>query len=94
MLKFVSSMKKPILKYKLEILGVLMGSVAGWLYWYYVGCTSGTCVITSSPVNSSLYGALLGALLFGLLKKENKREDQKTQSEAEQTHFVTKRNKK
>ncbi len=83
MLKFVPSMKKLILKYKLELLGVLMGSVAGWLYWYYVGCASGTCFITSSPVNSSLYGALLGALLLGLLKKDPKKEEQKTNPKSE-----------
>jgi hypothetical protein len=72
-------MKKQIIKYKLELLGLIVGSIGGWIYWYYVGCASGTCAITSSPVNSSLYGAFMGAVLLGMLKKETKKEEQKTQ---------------
>lgn len=53
-------------KYKPEIAGVLVGAIGGWMYWYFVGCASGTCAITSSPVNSSLYGAVMGGLLFGM----------------------------
>lgn len=44
-------------------IGIVMGAVAGYLYWYYVGCMSGSCAITSSPVNSALYGSLMGGLL-------------------------------
>ncbi|MEO6305461.1 MAG: DUF6132 family protein, partial [Bacteroidia bacterium] len=44
-------MKSLITKYKLEIIGAAVGSIAGWCYWYFVGCASGTCAITSSPVN-------------------------------------------
>ncbi|HHL52889.1 MAG TPA: hypothetical protein ENJ39_05885 [Flammeovirgaceae bacterium] len=43
--------------------GMLLGGLAGYAYWYYVGCYSGTCLITSRPLNSSLYGMLMGALL-------------------------------
>jgi hypothetical protein len=49
--------------------GALIGALAGWLYWYYVGCAEG-CAITSSPVNSSLYGALMGGLLVSSFRKE------------------------
>jgi hypothetical protein len=45
-------------------IGVVVGAIAGYAYYYYVGCASGTCAITSSPVNSTLYGVLFGALLF------------------------------
>ena len=51
-----------------------MGAVAGYLYWQQVGCASGTCMITSKPVNSTLYGALMGSLLFGIFKKEAKKD--------------------
>lgn len=44
-------------------LGLVIGAAGGYLYWYFVGCTSGSCAITSSPVNSSLYGGLMGFLL-------------------------------
>ena len=48
--------------------------IAGYAYWYFVGCESGQCAITSSPVNSTLYGTLMGALTLSLFKKENKDE--------------------
>jgi hypothetical protein len=57
---------------KLTLLGILFGAIAGYFYWLQVGCSSGTCPITSSPVWSSLYGALLGGLLFSIFKKEEK----------------------
>lgn len=47
----------------LILFGVLLGALAGWLYWSQVGCASGTCAITSSPINSTLYGAFMGGLL-------------------------------
>jgi len=65
-------MRSVLLKYRLEILGVAIGAVAGWCYWYFVGCASGTCPITSKPVNSSLYGALMGYLLFSMFKTNKK----------------------
>ena len=53
-----------IQKYGLTILGVCIGAVGGYLYYYFIGCSSGTCAITSSPINSSIYGAITGGLLF------------------------------
>ncbi len=67
-------MKKLLWNYKLELAGLMLGAVAGWGYWYYVGCASGTCMITSKPLNSTLYGALMGFLFFNLFRKENKTE--------------------
>jgi hypothetical protein len=60
-------MKKWLNNNKLVLTGVLAGLVAGFLYWKFAGCTSGTCAITSRPLNSSLYGAMMGGLLFSLL---------------------------
>lgn len=42
---------------------VLGGAVAGYLYYRLVGCRSGACPITSSPIISTLYGAMMGLLL-------------------------------
>jgi hypothetical protein len=58
-----------IKKYKLDLLGIALGTLAGFLYWKFVGCSSGTCMITSKPINSSLYGALMGYLIAGMFKK-------------------------
>lgn len=57
----------------LYLIGALVGGLSGYLYWKYIGCMSGTCKITSSPVNSTLYFAMMGVLLFGSFKKEEKR---------------------
>jgi hypothetical protein len=62
-----------IKKYLLTLVGVGLGIGGGFLYWKYVGCTSGTCPISSNPINSSAYGAVMGGLLFSLFKKENRK---------------------
>lgn len=59
-----------ILKHKLTIIGIIAGAIGGYLYYHFVGCASGTCSITSKPLNSTLYGAMMGGLLFNMLKKE------------------------
>ncbi len=56
-------------KYKLSIAGIIAGALAGFAYYYFIGCNSGTCSISSKPVNSSLYGMLLGYLMFSAFEK-------------------------
>lgn len=56
----------------LSIIGILMGAFAGFAYYYFVGCASGTCSITSRPINSTMYGALLGGLFLNMFQKEDK----------------------
>lgn len=68
----------------LVIIGVVLGSVAGFLYWKFVGCHSGTCMITSKPLNSSIYGAAMGGLLFSLFKKEKKKRSNSTGHQEEE----------
>lgn len=63
----------------LYLLGALAGAIAGYFYWQQIGCVSGTCAITSKPLNSTIYGAIMGALLLGLFKKEKK--DQRLEKE-------------
>ena len=57
-------------KYKRDLIGITLGAVAGFLYWKFVGCSSGTCMITSKPINSTLYGALMGFLVAGIFTKD------------------------
>jgi len=47
--------------------GGIIGGIGGYLYWRYVGCSTGTCPITSSPIMSTIWGALMGGLLFGII---------------------------
>ena len=65
-------MKNWIINNKLYFMGIFIGALAGFLYWKYVGCLTGTCSITSNPINSMLYFALFGAVLLGAFKKQSK----------------------
>ena len=54
-------------------IGIVVGAIAGYAYYFFIGCASGTCAITSKPLNSSLYGALKGGLLFNMFIKSPKK---------------------
>lgn len=69
------------LKNKWVIVGIVVGAVAGLMYWNFIGCSSGSCAITSKPFNSSAYGALMGGLLFSTFKKEEKKDDNQNKDE-------------
>lgn len=62
-----------IKKQWIVVAGGAAGALGGYLYWYFIGCNSGTCPITSSPLNSTLYGILLGGLLGSMFKKDSKK---------------------
>lgn len=55
-------------------IGIVVGLIAGYAYYHFVGCASGTCAITSKPLNSTLYGGLMGGLVFNIFVKDNKRQ--------------------
>jgi H+/Cl- antiporter ClcA len=64
--------KKVFTQYWLVLLGVVIGALGGYLYWLYIGCSSGSCPITSSSLFSSLWGAVMGGLLFSTFKRGDK----------------------
>ncbi len=53
----------------LTVLAVLLGAAGGYAYYHFVGCSTGTCPITSNPYIRTGYGALLGLVLAGGKKK-------------------------
>ncbi len=65
-------MKNWIISNRLYFFGAMIGAVAGYVYWKYAGCATGTCAITSNPVRSIIYFALPGVLVCSLFKEPKK----------------------
>ncbi|RAR73930.1 hypothetical protein [Flavobacterium aciduliphilum] len=57
----------------ITFIGVIVGAVSGYLYYRFIGCATGTCAITSKPLNSTAYFAVLGGLLFSMFLKNEKK---------------------
>jgi len=45
------------------LIGVILGGGLGFGWYKLVGCSTGTCPLTSNPVISTIFGAVFGALL-------------------------------
>jgi hypothetical protein len=54
---------------------VLAGAGLGYLYYFFIGCNTGSCAITSNPWSSILYGSVFGALFITKPKQKNKGEE-------------------
>jgi len=63
-------MIQKLLSNKLLFIGIGLGALSGYLYYHYVGCASGTCAITSRPLNSTAYGAIMGGLISDMFKSK------------------------
>lgn len=50
-------------KYFLLAAGVVGGGALGFLYYRFVGCSSGACPLTSNPWITVAYGAMIGYFL-------------------------------
>ncbi len=59
-------------QYRITLIGLFIGASLGLLYWAKVGCSSGSCMITSHPINSSIYGAVLGAMIADTFRTKKK----------------------
>lgn len=64
------------------ISGLLVGAVLGFGYYFFVGCKSGTCAITSNPYISTAYGAMIGLVFMWPEKDKSGKESNETHEEA------------
>lgn len=55
------------------LLPILIGAVLGYIYYFFIGCNSGTCPITSNPITTTGYGALMG-LIWALPSQKEKKD--------------------
>ncbi|HRZ41974.1 MAG TPA: DUF6132 family protein [Bacteroidales bacterium] len=55
------------------IIGIVLGAVGGYLYYYFIGCRSGSCPINSNPWISTLWGLLIGYLLGDMFRFRKKK---------------------
>lgn len=52
------------MNFRMKRIGLIAaGAGLGFAYYYFIGCTSGSCPITSNPFISTAYGAFIGAVL-------------------------------
>lgn len=70
-MKIFSSRKKTII----VLSGIALGLVAGFAYWRFVGCQSGTCGITANWHTSTLFGGVFGYLFADSVKVKDKSDE-------------------
>ena len=46
-------------------IGALIGGLIGFGVYHFIGCSSGTCPITSNPWISTVFGVIMGAMVAG-----------------------------
>jgi hypothetical protein len=61
---------KSLTVWRKRAIAAVVGGAGGYAYYYYIGCISGTCAITSNPYISTLYGMAMAALLVSSPKKK------------------------
>ena len=59
-----------------RILPILAGGALGYAYYFFIGCNSGSCPITSSPYISTLYGSVIGLVISIPGKKKEKKSNE------------------
>ena len=45
------------------VIGSILGAGLGFAFYKFVGCSTGTCPLTSNPLITTLYGAVVGGLI-------------------------------
>ncbi len=65
-----------MVKWKKITLFAILGAIAGYGYYYYIGCYNGSCLIGSNAYISTAYGSLLGISLGWGKKEQGKKAEE------------------
>jgi len=58
-------------KYWIYITGMIIGAMGGYMYWYHIGCLTGTCPLKATPIVSILLGISVGLYVSTFFKRKN-----------------------
>ena len=77
-----NKIRNTIIKHWITISLIIMGAILGYLYWFFIGCTSGTCPLKSIWYYNVLVGSVLGYLIGSSIqeKLDKTKKDIKTKS--------------
>lgn len=62
-----------VTKHKLPFFIAFLGSIAGLLYWHFIGCASGTCGITANWESSMGFGTIIGWFIGDIAKSKTEK---------------------
>jgi uncharacterized membrane protein YdjX (TVP38/TMEM64 family) len=65
------------IRWKKLIIFSLLGMAAGYAYYYFIGCASGSCALTSNPYLMTGYGLGAGIVLGWDTRKKKTSEAEK-----------------
>ena len=68
-------------KHKYGIILLAPGIIAGFFYWKYVGCMSGTCPLTSNWQLTLLFGGLVGYFIGDSIDDKRKKSKKNIEKE-------------
>ena len=54
------------------VIGVVLGAMGGFAYYYFVGCSTGSCPLSSNPYLMTIWGIFFGSVLFFKQEKKEK----------------------
>jgi hypothetical protein len=60
----------------LKIAMIPVGALGGYLYYAYIGCASGSCVMASDGFFMTLYGGTLGYFIGGIFTPLKKKQEE------------------
>jgi len=57
-----------------SIIGMVVGAIGGFIYYLKVGCSSGSCAISSNPYISTVWGIAMGYLVGDMFNAKPKKD--------------------